>query len=79
MTTERIDEICKQTAYPESHSVMEALLTVWNEMQQDCNKQKSCDGCIHYPKGSGDVRDEPYHEVCGTCSRFYGDEWEKKR
>jgi len=34
MTTERIKEIQKQTAYPDSISVQQALLQVWNECSQ---------------------------------------------
>jgi hypothetical protein len=35
MTPERIKEIQEQTAYPESHSVQQALLQVWNECEQE--------------------------------------------
>ena len=38
MTSERIKEIQKQTAYPESVSVMIALKQVWNECEQGKNK-----------------------------------------
>lgn len=41
MTTDRIIEIHKETAYPESRSVYQALLQVWNECEQDKNKLKS--------------------------------------
>ncbi len=34
MTTERIKEIQSKTAYPESVSVQQALLQVWNECEQ---------------------------------------------
>ncbi len=34
MTTERIKEIQSKTAYPESASVQQALLQVWNEVAQ---------------------------------------------
>ena len=37
MNSERIIEIHKQTAYPESLSVYTALLQVWNECQQENN------------------------------------------
>ncbi|AGO49612.1 hypothetical protein Phi13:2_gp002 [Cellulophaga phage phi13:2] len=40
MTSERIKEIQEQTAYPESLSVKQALLQVWNECEQDHNKKK---------------------------------------
>ena len=35
MTAERIKEIQEQTAYPESRSVNQALLQVWNECSQE--------------------------------------------
>lgn len=34
MTTDRIKEIQEKTAYPNSVSVQQALLQVWNECQQ---------------------------------------------
>ena len=34
MNTDRIEEIQKETAYPESKSVQQALLKVWNETEQ---------------------------------------------
>jgi hypothetical protein len=39
MTTERIKEIQLETAYPESLSVQQALLKVWNECEQAKQKQ----------------------------------------
>ncbi len=35
MTSERIKEIQQVTAYPESRSVHQALLQVWNECEQE--------------------------------------------
>ena len=35
MNTDRIKEIQKETAYPESVSVQQALLKVWNETEQE--------------------------------------------
>ena len=35
MNTERIKEIQQQTPYPESVSVQQALLQVWNECEQE--------------------------------------------
>lgn len=35
MNTERIKQIQQETAYPESVSVQQALLKVWNEAQQE--------------------------------------------
>jgi len=37
MTSERIKEIQKKTAYPNSVSVKQALLQVWNECEQEKN------------------------------------------
>lgn len=34
MNSKRIEEIQKETAYPESQSVQQALLKVWNETEQ---------------------------------------------
>ena len=35
MNTDRIKEIQEETAYPESVSVQQALLKVWNETEQE--------------------------------------------
>ena len=35
MNTDRIKEIQEETAYPESVSVQQALLKVWNECEQE--------------------------------------------
>jgi hypothetical protein len=40
MTTERIKEIQLKTAYPESLSVQQALLKVWNECEQAKQQQQ---------------------------------------
>jgi hypothetical protein len=39
MNSQRIEEIQKETAYPNSISVQQALLKVWNECSQDYEKQ----------------------------------------
>lgn len=39
MTTERIKEIQAETAYPNSISVQQALLKVWNEVAQERKNQ----------------------------------------
>lgn len=38
MTSERIKEIQSTTPYPESRSVQQALMQVWNEVQQESNR-----------------------------------------
>lgn len=40
MTSERIKEIQDGTAYPESTSVKQALLQVWNECEQEKSKKE---------------------------------------
>jgi hypothetical protein len=40
MTTERIKEIQAETGYPDSVSVQQALLKVWNECEQE--RVKNC-------------------------------------
>lgn len=47
METKRIEQIQKRTAYPESQSVREGLMQVWNEMQQDFNS-KICQNCSKF-------------------------------
>jgi hypothetical protein len=64
MDTKRIEEIQNETAYPESRSVQQALLKVWNECEQQKVVNKNdllpdvsgsalpkydCDDCSHYP------------------------------
>ena len=47
MTLERVEELIKRTAYPESNSVYQAMMQLWNEVQQECNS-KICRNCQHY-------------------------------
>lgn len=42
MTTDRIKEIQSETAYPNSTSVQQALLKVWNECEQEQKQVKNC-------------------------------------
>jgi len=43
MTSERIKEIQEKTAYPESVSVQQALLQVWNECEQEKHSSRLTD------------------------------------
>jgi hypothetical protein len=61
MDLNRIKEIQKQTAYPDSHSVQQALLKVWNEAQQEI---KDCKSCVH-EKESADIDLAVYW--CSKC------------
>ena len=48
MTTERIKEIQSKTAYPESVSVQQALLQVWNECEQEQLRLHNVSGSVTY-------------------------------
>jgi hypothetical protein len=47
MTSERIKEIQQQTAYPDSVSVQQALLQVWNECSQPLEYNNNDDYFTH--------------------------------
>lgn len=49
MNTERIKEIQKETAYPDSVSVQQALLKVWNETEQSLEAGQH-ETIVKYPK-----------------------------
>lgn len=51
MNTDRIEEIQKTTAYPESRSVQQALLQVWNECGHELQE------CLEKLKGVAGARD----------------------
>jgi hypothetical protein len=59
MNTERIKEIQSKTAYPESISVQQALLQVWNE----CEQEQLRIGAV-----SNSIATE-YAEFCVRCDR----------
>jgi len=40
MNSDQIEKIQKETRYPNSGSVQDALMQVWNEVQQENNKDK---------------------------------------
>lgn len=46
MNTERIKEIQSKTAYPDSVSVQQALLQVWNECEQEQLRQPPVIGSV---------------------------------
>ena len=65
MNHDRIEEIMKATAYPESNSGYQALLQVWNEVQHDNNTRiGACEYCVHFDTSLGN---SPRH---GYCSRL---------
>ena len=52
MNTDRIEEIQKEmTIYPDSISVQQALLQVWNECKQE-QANMGCINCEYYFKGT---------------------------
>jgi len=54
MNSERIEEIQKETAYPDSISVQQALLKVWNECKQEKQQPKIITNEENTDKGFGD-------------------------
>jgi hypothetical protein len=74
MKTERIKEIQSNTAYPESVSVQQALLQVWNECEQDQLRLDNatqanlsvCPDCFD----RGELRNDK-EEIIGTCPCHY--------
>ena len=50
---------------------------IYNSYEQDLaivSSNKTCDGCINKP-----LPKENYPEVCGTCRRWYSDNYEEKK
>lgn len=76
MTTERIKEIQDQTAYPDSISVQQALMKVWNECEQEQlrlhNVSKCCDEYLEVR----DLYKEPktYRLFCNLCNTTHNQE-----
>jgi hypothetical protein len=50
MTTDRIKEIQSKTAYPDSISVQQALLQVWNECEQEQLRITDVSVCLERAK-----------------------------
>jgi hypothetical protein len=67
MTTDRIKEIQEKTAYPNSVSVQQALLQVWNECEQDMADKKYTEEDIRK------VIDETIKACNISQKEFYGD------
>lgn len=73
MNSERIKELQEQTAYPESRSVHQALLQVWNECQQENNKSIKSK-CIEFSKY---IRNGKDHFNNGNSTEMVYDKWEE--
>lgn len=50
MTTDRIKEIQDETAYPDSISVQQALLKVWNECEQEQSRSRDREQLLAFAK-----------------------------
>jgi len=78
MNSDRIDELLKQTAYPESNSVRQAMLQVWNEMQQDFNG-RTCGNCKHLMWDSCAYHNAVKADLGFVPEKFSCFVWEKKQ
>jgi hypothetical protein len=71
MNTERIKEIQSKTAYPESVSVQQALLQVWNETEQEQLRKHAVSGSLPSKGHCFECNDELNKEelFCSYCRR----------
>lgn len=87
MTTDRIKEIQSKTAYPDSISVQQALLQVWNECEQeqlriaDVSKRFDFDKLLQdyrqeFVNGGGYVKSDTFESGTEPYDVF---EWFKKK
>lgn len=60
MTTDRIKEIQSKTAYPNSVSVQQALLQVWNECEQEQLRIANVSKSLKVDIQHFDLKDCPY-------------------
>lgn len=73
MTTDRIKEIQAETAYPNSTSVQQALLKVWNECEQEQKQVKNCSIPVVVGQSeqfycwTDDCKHEPCSVQCEDC------------
>lgn len=76
MTSERIKEIQETTAYPNSVSVKQALLQVWNECKQEQSRQADVSPSLPLPHlcpaYDGECKEhlEPVYK-CTECSGIF--------
>lgn len=72
MNLERIKEIQQGTAYPDSISVQQALLQVWNECEQQERRYSEKDLIWAIQEAYGHGRDEAddvlYHQIVGSIN-----------
>lgn len=69
MNMQRIKEIHEGTAYPESRSVLQALLKVWNESSVNYDTCSEC-GCeFDSLLIRGSVGDGKSGFICGGCRK----------
>ena len=84
MTSERIKEIQDATAYPESVSVQQSLLKVWNECEQEKSLPPKIERILvvvarkwgnEYPGSTIGILGQDAIEICEK----YGIDWENYR
>ncbi len=74
MTSDRIKEIQSSTAYPDSVSVKQALLQVWNECEQEQKNNSSVENiggeeCIHEWKFISNFQLGKVYQCC-KCNKW---------
>ena len=74
MDSDRIKEIQLATAYPESHSVHQALLQVWNECAQEAPKESNQTTAIRFLEWyqrKGVIRQFHAYHIPGSDDTIY--------
>lgn len=69
MTTERIKEIQSKTSYPESVSVQQALLQVWNEVEQEQLQLQIVSSSCRHDYNYKILFDHTAVAVCSKCKK----------
>ena len=62
MNSKRIKEIQAETAYPQSRSVQQALLKVWNECEQEQNKNLYNEDDLEQAHFEGKLKKQSFKE-----------------
>ena len=78
MTTERIKEIQSQTAYPDSISVQQALLQVWNECVEYFDIEIS-DEEIRNVVNKSNIKEDMYRTYFIMGSHWYREQLKTKK
>ena len=76
MTRAEALQIKIQDQFGITYSLENLINKIYDDFEHDlqiASSDKTCDGCINKP-----LPKENYPEVCGTCSRWYSDNYEEK-